>query len=123
MGSGRERTPLGKFFIDNAALSNEEIRERLRKTFPRRSTWGGKNFRQLPQACASGNGVPHVEKTRTQARPKNKPKSNGSVPAPEAPDPFATPDAKQLTALIMRVGLNTAEAVMARLKHIEERQR
>jgi hypothetical protein len=124
MGSGRERTPLGKFFIDNAALSNEEIREGLRKTFPEEeATWGGKNFFNYRRRARVATESPTSKKRVRKPEPKNKPKSNGSVPAPEAPDPFATPDAKQLTALIMRVGLNTAEAVMARLKHIEERQR
>lgn len=113
---GRERTPLGQFFVDNVALSNEEIRELARKTFPAdEETWGGKNFFNYRR---------RARKTAESLAPKKRGrKPNGSVPAPEAPDPFGTPDAKQLTALIMRVGLNTAEAVMARLKHIEEKQR
>jgi hypothetical protein len=113
---GGKRSPLGQFFIDNAHLSNEELRARIAETFPDveldHKTFG--NYRHRTRKVAA---------LLARKKPGRKPKSNGSVPAPEAPDPFATPDAKQLTALIMRVGLNTAEAVMARLKHIEERQR
>lgn len=119
---GGKRSALGQFFIDNAQLSNEELRARIGETFPDveldHKTFG--NYRHRTRKVVA---LLARKKPGRKPESKNKPKPNGSsVPAPEA-DPFATPDAKQLTALIMRVGLNTAEAVMARLKHIEERQR
>lgn len=112
------RSALGQFFVDNAGMENKELQELVAKTFP------GLNLSKM-NFYGYRARAREALKREGKKKPKPKPKPNGeSVPAPrEASDPFATPDAKQLTALIMRVGLNTAEAVMARLKHIEERQR
>lgn len=111
---GQPRSPLGEFFIDKADLSNEELRELISKTFPGteitdRQFWG---YRHRARQVLAKRG---------RKKPGPKRTAEDSVPVPEVPT--LTADAKQLTALIMRVGLNTAEVVMARLKHIEEKQR
>lgn len=134
---GQALSPVTRFVAEHLDKSAEELASLVEKTFPGTETTGRRYWGTLSRARAwlrsQGRPVPALHprrptqpaterKKRGGRKPGSKNKPNGSVPAPEAPDPFSTPDAKQLTALIMRVGLNTAEAVMARLKHIEERQ-
>jgi hypothetical protein len=115
--------------MDNAQLSNEELRERVTKVFPNfdladKHKFGNYRRRALE---ALEREKPKSKKKPAPKATKKKKKPKDSVPAParslEGFDPLETPDAKQLTALLLRVGLNTGEAVLARLKHVEEKQR
>lgn len=109
------RSALGQFFIEHAELSNSELREKIAKTFPgtELNPVNFSNYRVRARKFLAGEAR---EKT------KKKPKAQATAARPPEVDLLETPDAKQLTALVMRVGLNTAEQVMARLKHIESKQ-
>lgn len=91
---------------------------------PRRNAPNGERKPSVMNPVASKKKTIPKKKTKPKRKLSNGHTNSGSrLPEPEAFDPLETPDAKRLTALVMRVGLNTAEAVIARLKHIEEKQR
>lgn len=119
-------SPLAQYFVDNAHLSPDEIRAQVAKLFPEAdftSEKGKKNFwnyrSRASYVLAKTKKKPGKKKPAPKATKK---KDSGPAPL-EGFDPLETPDAKQLTALLLRVGLNTGEAVLARLKHVEEKQR
>lgn len=123
----RGRRPLGQFIFENASRSKEEVDELVRKTFPDANLSPKLLAQYLSRARKALREQEPVKKKpgpKPGFKAKAKPTKPGSrLPEASVPDLLETPDAKQLTALIMRVGLNTAEQVMARLKHIEAKQR